>query len=190
MPATEELQHLLQRVSEGSNEAMEQLYAEYGEHIRRVVRAQLPQTLRSKFDSLDFVHDVWASFLAKPADAGRFGTIEGLTAFLNRMARNKVTDAVRQRLMTKKHDANRDVPLAAPGRETAGLPANGDPTASQWVMAEEQWQRLLAEQPPVHQRMLVLLREGHTHVEIAAQLGVSTKQVQRVVARAWNERVP
>jgi RNA polymerase sigma factor (sigma-70 family) len=188
MPASPgDLRTLLQRISEGSSEALGQLYAQYGEHLRRVVRAQLPQTLRSKFDSLDFVQDVWASFLAAPLDADRFDSMAGLTAFLNRIAKNKVADVVRQRLMTKKYDSNREVPLALPGTEGVGLPANHDPTASQWMMAEEKWQQLIAKLPPVYQRMLVLLRDGYTHEEIATQLGVSTKQVQRVVKKAWSD---
>jgi RNA polymerase sigma factor (sigma-70 family) len=189
MPTTEELRVLLQRISEGSNEAMEQLYAQHGERIRRVIRARLPQILRSKFDSLDFVQDVWASFLSRPIKIEQFESEQGLVAYLNRMARNKVCDVVKQRLMTAKHNANREVPLELDHSAHSGLPANGDPTASQHVIAEEQWQHLLARQPPVYQRMLLLLREGHTHAEIAIMLGVSTKLIQRVVGRIWGERV-
>ncbi len=189
MSDIEEMKALLQQVAEGSNLAMEQLDAKYGEQIRRVVRAQLPRALRSKFDSLDFVQDVWMSFLAQPLDADRFDTPNGLAMFLNRMARNKVVDVVKQRLMTQKHNVNREVRIVTGPDEPTNLPANHDPTASQWMMAEERWQHLLAEQPPAYQRMLLMLREGHTHAEIAEQLRVSTKLVQRVVKRIWGQQV-
>jgi DNA-binding NarL/FixJ family response regulator len=50
-------------------------------------------------------------------------------------------------------------------------------------MAEERWDRLLDGQPPQDRRILELLRQGHTHAEIAQQVGVSEKRVQRLLRK-------
>src|SRR5580704_3948714 len=82
------LRVLLDRVFTGCPGAAEQLQQEYGAHIIRAVRRRLPRQLRPKFDSIDFVQDVWVSFYRAP---GRdFRDSEHLIAFLSRVAQNKV----------------------------------------------------------------------------------------------------
>lgn len=55
---------LMQRVREGSQDAAHELFQQYGPHILRIVRRKLHKTMRSKYDSSDFVQAVWASFFA------------------------------------------------------------------------------------------------------------------------------
>src|SRR6266850_5492957 len=101
---SQEFPALMQGVRSSSDEAARALVDRYGDHILRIVRHKLHKKLRSKFDSADFVQAVWTSFFAMPLDEMRFQHPEELAAFLMQLARNKVVDAVRQRLQTGRYD--------------------------------------------------------------------------------------
>src|SRR5277367_1887044 len=96
---------LLHRVLDGSEDAARQLQEQYGEYIIMAVRRRMPRRLRSKFDSVDFVQDVWASFF-RTAER-QFSSPDHLVAYLTRMAQNKVVDAARAGLDTFKRDVLR-----------------------------------------------------------------------------------
>ena len=68
----DDFRRLMQRVRDGSEEAVWDLVSVYGEAIRRAVRRVLNRNLRSKFDSLDFVQLVWKSFFRKREKVDRF----------------------------------------------------------------------------------------------------------------------
>src|SRR5256885_494267 len=89
---------LMQRAFEGSSEAAQELMAKYGAYIIRAVRKRLSHKLRPRFDSIDFVQDVWASFYR--GEERKFEGPEHLIAFLTRVAQNKVIDAARGSLDT------------------------------------------------------------------------------------------
>ena len=89
---------LMKRIQAGSSEAASALLERYGLDVLRAVRSGLSQQLRSKFDSQDFVQDVWASFFANPPPEGKFDQPRRLVAFLRRIASNKVANAARQYL--------------------------------------------------------------------------------------------
>ena len=57
------------------------------------------------------------------------------------------------------------------------------PSASRWVMGREQWERLVRQFPPAHRAILDRLRDGYTHEEIAAMVGVCVRTVERIVRR-------
>jgi RNA polymerase sigma-70 factor (ECF subfamily) len=159
----------------------------YGDHILRVVRRKLHRELRSKFDSVDFVQAVWASFFADVPQRGSFDRPQALIAFLVTLAQNKVIEVVRQRMKTQKYNINREKPLEAASPDAGGAVASRDPTPSQVAIANDEWRRLLAELPDRYQRMLVLLREGHTQKDIARELGVNEKTVRRVLEKLNGE---
>ena len=60
------------------------------------------------------------------------------------------------------------------------LPGN-DPTPSQVYMKQEEWGLFLRKQPLVYRRIFVLLRDGKSYDEIATELGMSRRTVQRIV---------
>jgi RNA polymerase sigma factor (sigma-70 family) len=178
---------LMRRVREGSEEATHTLLERYGQHILRVVRRKLHRRLRVKFDSQDFVQSVWASFFAQRPAPEQFDGPEALAAFLAEVARNKVAEAFRQRVRTQKRDVERERSLdGSAAFQVARVPGR-DPTPSQAAVARERWRRMLAALPDLHQRILRLLRQGHTHADIAAQLGVHEKTVQRLLRRLERE---
>jgi RNA polymerase sigma-70 factor (ECF subfamily) len=175
---------LMAGVQAGSADAAQQLHEHYARHILRAVRRRLHRKLRPKYDSLDFVQDVWASFFEDVPQKHKFERPEDLVAFLSRMAANKVAQAVRKGLVRQKHNINREASLEADG--PADVIAR-QATASEILMGCEEWEQLLARQPPVHRRVLLLLREGRSQVSIALELGISQKTVHRLIRRVLPE---
>jgi RNA polymerase sigma factor (sigma-70 family) len=178
-----EFRDLMRRVREGSEDAARQLLKSYGPHIIRAIRRALDRELRSKFDSTDFEQAVWASFFANPADQYTFERPEALIAFLVRMAQNKVADVARQRLQGQKYNVNREHSLEGSAVCNEGDLTSPDPSPSQVVAAQEEWDHLLEAQPERDRRILELLRQRKTHLEIARELDVSEKTVRRVIVR-------
>ncbi len=173
-----EFLELMARVRTGSQEAMAELCRRYGGHLRRVVRRKLSQRLRGQFDSMDFMQDVWASFVAVPLEQYTFDTPEELVLFLSRVASNKVVDAHRRRVGSRNR-AKQEQPLP----DSQPLPTSREPTPSQVFVADERWERLLAGLTPVQRQVVDLLRDGHTHDEISDRLGLHIKVIQRLVRK-------
>ena len=115
-----EFRLLMEGVVAGSDAAAAKLLERYGPAVLQAVRRRLNRHLRSKFDSLDFVQDVWASFFANPPSQHRLHRPEMLVAFLAQVARNKVINVTRQRLQGTKRNVNREHSL---DNSTVGGPA-------------------------------------------------------------------
>jgi RNA polymerase sigma-70 factor (ECF subfamily) len=187
----DDFRRLMDRVRDGDAGAAREVEVLYGPAVLHAVRSRLSKQLRSKFDSLDFVQDVWLSFFANPPSGEQFSQPENLVAFLARMACNKVVDTTRQRLGgVQKYDVSRERSL---DDSAAGGPARVpaiQPTPSEAVSRGEEWERLLQSQPPVYRRMLILAREGKRPPEIAAELGLHPKMVRRVLVKVLPRLTP
>jgi RNA polymerase sigma-70 factor (ECF subfamily) len=179
---------LMARVQGGCQQAAEEVVRRYGGLIRKVVRRRLDQRLRPEYDSLDFLQEVWSSFFRTAQDC-TFQKPDDLIAFLANMACHKITDAERHRQSTRGGLAGEE-PLPQPTEDDRGheLPVRRQPTPSQVAVANEQWENLLRGLPPEYQRMLELLRQGYTHEEIAQNLGIYTKVIQRLLERLERKR--
>jgi RNA polymerase sigma factor (sigma-70 family) len=194
-----EFADLLRRVRAGCPEAAAELYERYSDYLRRIIRSRLGSTLRRHYDSLDFVQSVWGSFLRIPLDCRTFNTADDLVAFLARVAYNKMVDVYRRRVRSDPRAVNtREVPLDTEGE---GLPdADGEPSLNplafldprpspcQVAIALERWEQLVSQLPPELRRIVELRRDGYTCREVAAQLGLSSKFVQRFLQKL-NRRV-
>jgi RNA polymerase sigma factor (sigma-70 family) len=181
--ATDDFKTLFRRMLQGSPEAADRLCRDYQSAIQRVVRRRLPPRLRSRYDSLDFVNDVWASFFANLPDSGLFDKPKDFVGYLARIAQHKVWEVQRQ-TATGKQDLERETSLenvekAAPEGSLPGP----DPTPSQIVGAEDEFEKMLRDRPPVHQQILTLLRHGSTYREIADQLNTTEKTIWRLIRR-------
>lgn len=173
---------LMNRVRAGEAGAYEELLTRYGSAVRAAVRRRLHDRLRTHYDSLDFVQDVWASFLALDPNRYRFEDQNALVGFLCRVARNKVVEVFRRRFATQKADITREQTLMS-GSEPEGGLVGRDPTPSQNAVAGERWEDLVRQLPEGQRAVLERLREGHTHEEVAAMLNVSVRTVERIVRR-------
>jgi RNA polymerase sigma factor (sigma-70 family) len=173
---------LLRGIKEGSEEAARQFLARYGKYIRHVVRRHMIQKLRAKFDSEDFLQDVCVSFFSHPPSPEEFSDPAALLAFLGTIARNKVTDAARQRL-AQRRDANRENSLDGSAAFAVENLQAADPTPSEIVGNEESWEALGQDAFPNQKKLLYMLRNGYTQEEIARVLGLSVRHVQRLVQK-------
>jgi RNA polymerase sigma factor (sigma-70 family) len=179
---SEDFRRLLAGLRAGDAAAADEMCRRYGPFLQAAVRRKLNPKLRSGYDSIDFVQDVWASFLAAPRDRYSFENPQALLAFLSRVAQNKVVERFRQRFRTEKYDVTREEPVdeVAGGRD--GL-ASAAATPSQHAVAGEQWERILSQFPKGHQEVVRRLREGYTYEDIAQMANVSVSTVNRIVAR-------
>jgi RNA polymerase sigma-70 factor (ECF subfamily) len=182
-----QFESLMERVRAGDEEAAREVYERYSEPVRRVVRRWLEHRLRRQYDSADFVQSVWASFFQIPAEGYLFPNPRSLVAFLSRLAYNKVIDTMRSKDTTARRavrEQSLDAPATAADSVSLGqaLPASTH-TPSQYVAADERWQRLLRDLAPKERRVLELLREGHSQVEIADNLDMDRKAIQRLLDR-------
>jgi RNA polymerase sigma factor (sigma-70 family) len=179
----EEFHALIQQVLSGSEVAAQEFFRDYEPYLLHAIRQRLSKRIRSKFDSLDFAQDVWASFFAETPERRSFNNAADLITFLTKVAQNKITDAVRQRMMTEKNNVNREQSLDDSRHFDKHALAGREPTPSQILMSQEEWVEFLRKQPVVYRRIFILLRDGKTHDEIAQELDIDEKTVTRVVYR-------
>ena len=99
------LDALLAELSSGDAVAAEKVFVAYEPYLRMVVRRQLSDSLRAKFDSVDIVQSVWADLLGHFRDSKyRFRDAEHLRAFLVRVTRNRFIDRLRQHRPQLEHE--------------------------------------------------------------------------------------
>jgi RNA polymerase sigma factor (sigma-70 family) len=154
-----------------------ELVRRYKPVIRRAVRSRLSAAMRGRFDTIDFTQDVWASFFRVNLERVDLTDEPALVAYLAQMARIKVTEEFRHQT-TLKVGLGREKPA---GVLTEAV--DDGPTPSAEVIARDRWERLTDGLDEKEKRMLVMVREGHTHAAIADEFGLSVKTVQRLVAR-------
>jgi RNA polymerase sigma factor (sigma-70 family) len=182
--ADDEFRTLMGAMQAGSREAADRFCRDYQAHILRVVRRRLMRRLRVRYDSLDLVHDVWLSFFSRPPRDRRFLTPNALIVYLEHMTRNKVIETARHAWSRK----------TSPAREEASaiheeLAQHHQPSPSQLLMVEEEFDRLTTALPPYQRRIVSLLRLGLSNAEIAQRLQTNPKTVQRLIRRITREAV-
>jgi RNA polymerase sigma factor (sigma-70 family) len=182
MSGNEEFRALMDRVLAGSEASRRKLIDIYGPQLRRAVRQRLSRQLRPKFDSCDFVQDVWASFFAELPPERTFDGPDNLAAYLARVARNKVIEAVRQRLTGQKYNVANEKSLLDSTAPTP-LPPARQATPSTLAISREEWDLLLARLPPVYRRIVLLAREGRTAAEIGRDMNIPARTVRNVIHR-------
>ncbi|HSG71571.1 MAG TPA: sigma-70 family RNA polymerase sigma factor [Planctomycetaceae bacterium] len=172
---------LIERLKENSEDAAFELFELCKYRVYAAVRRRLNRQMRTKFDSQDFVQDMWASFFTNISQITRFNTEDELIGFLIRIAGNKVADEYRKRFKTEKHDINRERYLGDAFSSLTFDVVSPDPSPSAEAMANERWDQMLDQMPPVYKQILQLRRTGATMQQIADQLKVSERTVRRIL---------
>lgn len=179
----ENLGDLIDKAKSGDQDAIRSLQC-FENDIRMMVRVRLPRPLRSQFDSMDFVQDVWQSFFRIfNHDPERFAQVRDLRGFLAGVARNKVYEEHRRRSLTQKYDLEREEPLYI-RRGNRDIPREviaSDPSPSQDAQARERLDQLLEGRSPREAEVIELRRQGLTFEEIATQTGLHERTVRRVI---------
>jgi RNA polymerase sigma-70 factor (ECF subfamily) len=184
-----EFAELMERVHDGSQDAAWQLLEKYGPHVKRYVRRSLNQEMRSKFDSLDFVQVVWASFFREPDRFRRIESPTALLAYLASLARNKVVGETRRRMKSVKNNLKREIGFSELEEELDIRSPNPDPTPSAVAIARERWHQLMDNQPESVRRILELRFMGATFPEIAEQLNIHERTARKVIERLVGEEL-
>ena len=179
----EDFAGLMQRVREGSDEAVFELLEMCEEDIYHSVRRKLNRQLRAKFDSEDFVQAVWATFFAHLSDISKFASRDSLIGYLVRVAGNKVMEEFRRKLMTQKYNLNRECPLDEGNNFVAQSVRSREPSPSDTVILKEQWNRSFDRLSPRDRRIIQLHANQIKGGEIAQELGVHKKTVYRVLRK-------
>lgn len=166
---------LIERLARGDMQAAGALFDAYAPYLRALVRRQLSDQLRAKFDSDDVVQSVWVQVVRRLGRDGWSVEDEGrLRAMLATIARRRLLTRVRQLS-----------PSAA--AETAAADAVPDdsrhPRPSEVVQAAELWNTMLDLCPAEHHPVLILRREGLPLTEIAARTGLHEGSVRRILRR-------
>ncbi|MBY0458969.1 MAG: hypothetical protein K2V38_16655, partial [Gemmataceae bacterium] len=167
MADTDDFRTLLEACRRRDPAATAELVRRYLPHVRAAVRRRLAASMRLRFDSHDFAQDVWLSFFRAALDRQELADEGGLIAYLSQMARLKVAEEYRHQT-TQKVGLARQSPLPDDGQLTAR-----QPTPSEVVLADDEWERLTAGLPDRERKMLQMLRDGHTHADTAATFQMS-----------------
>lgn len=175
----------MDRVRQGSDEAVRELLDLYGPYVVQAIRRKLNRPMRAKVDSMDFTQAVWASFFANRSQIERLDRPEALIAFLVQVAKNKVIDEFRRLFHTQKHNLNRERSMDGSAALEAGRVAARTPTPSQIAVTNELRDKLMAGQPPHYQQILQYRQLGMTQEEIASRMKLNVRTIQRVMQRLF-----
>lgn len=191
-----DLAQRMAQASEGDQAAVSDLLRHFEPEVRMVVRGRLPKTLRSQFDSTDFVQSVWESvFTRDGADLTGFTSVRHFLGFLSGVARNKVFEEHRRLTRTQKYALAREEPLYV-RRGNRVVPrevAASDPSPSQEAQADDRLAQLLEGRTPEERQMVLLRQRGLTFAQIGERLNRHESAVRRVIegigrrmeARRW-----
>jgi RNA polymerase sigma-70 factor (ECF subfamily) len=179
-----DLAERMARAKAGDELAIRELLGRFEDEVRLVIRGRLPRSLRSKFDSMDFVQSVWQDvFTAERLDPERFENAKHLLGYLAGVARNKVNEEHRRRTQTHKYNLRREEPLYVRrgDREVPREVAASDPSPSQDAQAKDRLAQLLQGRSPLERQVVELRRRGLTYADIGEQLGMHESAVRRIV---------
>jgi RNA polymerase sigma-70 factor (ECF subfamily) len=173
---------LMRAAEQGSEEAARELYETYVKYVLRCVRHRMWHRLRTKFDSQDFVQQVWASFFDDRGSLPEFQTPEDLIAYLRSMAENKVANEGRLSRLPKR-DLALEVPVHEDSDTVGQHPATRLPTPSAVAVFKEQFDRLVDQQVEETRAVAQLRYEGNTFEEIAQCLDMDESSARKVMRR-------
>ncbi len=175
-------QELLREAQAGSEEAAKELYETYVSHVVRCVRNRMWHRLRSKFDSQDFVQQVWASFFVGDTSLPDFQTPDDLIAYLMRLATNKVVMEGRRRRQPK-NDARLEELIDAGSNPRGPHPRTRLPTPSAVAVFREQYDHIVEQQQPETREVAELRYEGMTFGEIAEEMEIHESNARKAIRR-------
>ncbi len=101
-PFPADVGELIRQAQAGSQEAAGLVYERCREPLLAVIRKGLSHPLRRLYDSDDFLNDALAEVFSRKFSAEVLDSPQALAAYLRRIAENKVRDAARKRLLSKR----------------------------------------------------------------------------------------
>ena len=101
-PSPQNLADLLRDAQAGNQDAATQLYDRLRLRLLAVIAHALPPSLRKLFDAEDFLIDTFMEVFARRFSEEVVGSPQALWSYVKRIAENKVRDAKRKYLLTKR----------------------------------------------------------------------------------------
>jgi RNA polymerase sigma factor (sigma-70 family) len=167
---------LMTRLSAGDRTAAEWFFRKYEPFLRMIVRRQLTDTMRVKFDSSDIVQsafaDVWDGLRR---GKWTFHHADQFKAFLVKVTRNRLVDCLRR----NRNKLANECPLLE--SEPASIDSSGSDSAIDILSAKELWERILAACPEDRRDIVLLKGQGLSSVEIASRVGMHESSVRRIL---------
>lgn len=183
-------QQLMEDWTSGSQDAAQEVIKVYTPYIIRAVRRGLPEQLRPKVDSMDFVQSIWLSLVHVEKKNLHFEKPEQLIGFLAVMARNKVIDKFRQFTDTQARDIRVEQGWEASTEVTdvngyrvsqpASITVSGrEPSPSQAAIFSEECKKFELESDERDRTIARLRGEGLSYIAIAEKMKIGEKTVRR-----------
>jgi DNA-directed RNA polymerase specialized sigma24 family protein len=174
---------LMARLRTGDQQAAQEFVVMHDQLLRSMIRLGLPKRgALNPFDSpSDILQDLWQAFLTKHVHKTNWIGFEAVRAYLGGMARNRVRAVIRDHLGAQKRDARRTVSLTSTSERDGCVRASPSPDPVAALSIREMWEVLNDGLPKMTQDILALLRDGHSHGDVAELVGVSDKTIQRLV---------
>jgi RNA polymerase sigma factor (sigma-70 family) len=175
-------------LKEGRADAAQRLWERYAMRLVEIARRKLGNAPKGIADEEDIAQSVFQS-VCRGAAAGRFEQVkdrDDLWWLLLAITKQKVVDHIRRETAQKRGTGRvqSEAILAANADDSKGFTLDQlvgeEPTPDFLVMLEEQNRRLLGLLRDDRLRQIAISRiEGYTVAEIAAELAVSTRSVER-----------
>ncbi len=191
----------LSQLSSGESDALEKLWVRYSDRLVELARLRLVDAPKQLGDEQDVVNSVFHS-LCRGAQAGRFQGLRSrdeLWWLLLAITKRKLVDHIRRETAEKRGSGRvaTEANLAGSGGGSSGFRldqlVDAEPTPDLVAALSEEWVRLLATLRDERTRQVVTLRvEGYTVQEIADQLGIGKRSVERkldLVRKRWTEEM-
>lgn len=173
---------LTERLKNGSDDAFEEILERFGPYVMRSVRRSLDRRLRARFDSQDFVQAVWMTVHEHRDRLAECASPDSLMALLVTIAQRKVRYQFRRHLQAQKQNINRERSMQNDSF-VLPLPDHSAEHPSQIIIAREQWDLMIDEEPAKYREIMELRCEGFTLDEIADKVGVNERTVRRVIRK-------
>jgi RNA polymerase sigma-70 factor, ECF subfamily len=178
MPETEPVAEWLERWRNGDAQAAERLFTRYARRLTGLAEQHLSCKLAGRLDGEDVVQSVFRTFFRRSA-AGEF-RIDSSAQLWRLLV--KIT-LLKAQAKGRHHTADkRNVTAEVPGSDAWLAQAlASDPGPAEAAALVDQIEALLHGLPALYGSVLDLRLQGHDVPAIAAQLGYSTRTIQRAL---------